>query len=65
VWNQNGRFDSDWESIVHNNVNQDSEDVEECGAVINNSAIITSYRDCKDYSLSKDRVERYNGKNYS
>ncbi|WP_144731251.1 hypothetical protein [Candidatus Nitrosocosmicus arcticus] len=52
----------DWESIVHKNVrSKDFEDAGNVDAVNDNSVIITSQGDRKEYSLPKDQVEGYNG----
>jgi len=52
----------DWESIVHKNVRtKDFEDAGNVDAVNDNSVIITSQGDRKEYSLPKDQVEGYNG----
>ena len=52
----------DWESIIHKNVrSKDFEDAGNVDAVNDDSVIITSQGDRKEYSLPKDQVEGYNG----
>jgi len=53
---------ADWDSIVHKNVrSKDFQDAGNVDAVNDNSVIITSQGDRKEYSLPKDQVEGYNG----
>lgn len=52
----------DWESIIHKNVrSKDFEDAGNVDAVNDDSVIITSQGDRKEYSLPKEKVEGYNG----
>jgi len=52
----------DWESIIHKNVrSKDFEDAGNVDAVNDDSVIITSQGDRKEYSLPKDKVEGCNG----
>ncbi|TVP40594.1 hypothetical protein NARC_70176 [Candidatus Nitrosocosmicus arcticus] len=61
-WNKMADSIVDWESIVHKNVrSKDFEDAGNVDAVNDNSVIITSQGDRKEYSLPKDQVEGYNG----
>jgi len=65
-WNKMADSIVDWESIVHKNVrSKDFEDAGNVDAVTDDSVIITSQGDRKEYrkeySLPKDQVEGYNG----
>ena len=52
----------DWETIIHKNVrSKDFEDAGNVDAVNDDSVIITSQGDRKEYSLPKDKFEGYNG----
>ena len=52
----------DWESIIHKNVrSKDFEDAGNVDALSDDSVIITSQGDRKEYSLPKDKIEGYNG----
>ncbi len=61
-WNKMADSIVDWESIVHKNVrSKDFEDAGNVDAITDDSVIITSQGDRKEYSLPKDQVEGYNG----
>lgn len=52
----------DWESIIHKNVrSKDYEDAGNVDAVNSDSIIITSQGDRKEYKISKNQIEGYNG----
>ena len=51
-----------WDSIVHKNVrSKDFEDAGNVDALSDDSVIITSQGDRKEYRVPKDKVEGYNG----
>jgi hypothetical protein len=51
-----------WDSIVHKNVrSKDGQDAGNVDAIVEDTVVITSEGDRKEYNLPKSQVEGYNG----
>ena len=51
-----------WDSIVHKNVrSKDGQDAGNVDAIVEDTVVITSEGDRKEYNLPKSQIEGYNG----